>query len=173
MTQKKFDPKQHVMNMKGKDYLEVKWRIVWFREEHPHGSITTELANVDPVVMKATVSTVDGAILGTGFGTPKTQGIAKSRPFEGAETAAIGRALASAGYGTQFTGEDEGEHLADAPVEKPKTLRGAYADLIDEAILLKVKDVANYEVGQNTTDDEIRELGKELRAKVDAMKEGK
>jgi hypothetical protein len=27
-------------------------------------------------------------------------------------------ALAHAGYGTQFTGEDEGDNLADAPVER-------------------------------------------------------
>jgi len=46
--------------------------------------------------------------------------VAKLRPFEGAETAAIGRALGVAGYGTQFMGDemDEGEHLADSPVER-------------------------------------------------------
>ena len=58
--------------------------------------------------------------MATGLGSPKTQGVAAGRPFEGAETAAIGRALAVAGYGTQFTGEEEGEHLADAPVASRK-----------------------------------------------------
>ena len=114
----KFNPKDHVMDMRGKQYLEVKWRIVWFRQEHPKGGILTSMESSDPVVMKATVIDDDGTILATGYGTPKTQGIAKGRPFEGAETAAIGRALAVAGYGTQFTDEEEGEHLADAPVEK-------------------------------------------------------
>ena len=113
-----FNPKDYVMDMRGKDYLEVKWRIVWFRDEHPRGSITTDLISTDPIVVKATVSDEEGRVFGTGFGTPKMQGVAKARPFEGAETAAIGRALAVAGYGTQFTGEDEGEHLADSPVEK-------------------------------------------------------
>lgn len=114
-----FKPQEHCIKMQGnKEYLEVKWRIVWFRETHPEGSITTELVSVSPdVVFKASVA-VDGKILGTGFGTPKMQGIAKMRPYEGAETAAIGRALAVAGFGTQFTGEDEEEHLADAPVER-------------------------------------------------------
>lgn len=111
-----FNPKDYVMKMQGKDYLEVKWRIVWFRDTHPNGAITTDLVSLDPVVVKATVS-VDGNVLGTGYGTPKMMGVAKMRPFEGAETAAIGRALAIAGFGTQFTGEDEEEHLADAPVE--------------------------------------------------------
>jgi len=118
MTEK-FNPNKYIMNMRGKDYLEVKWRIVWFRDEHPSGAIVTELASTDPVVMKAIISDEEGRILATGYGTPKTQGIASGRPFEGAETAAIGRALAVAGYGTQFTGEDEGEHLADSPTTKP------------------------------------------------------
>jgi len=113
-----FNPKDYVMDMRGKDYLEVKWRIVWFRDVHPSGSIETELVNTEPIVFKATVKDVEGRTLGTGHGTPKMHGVAKSRPFEGAETAAIGRALAAAGYGTQFTGEEEGEHLADAPVEQ-------------------------------------------------------
>ena len=114
-----FNPSDYLMNMSGKDYLEVKWRIVWFRDAHPRGSITTELASSEPVVMKATITDETGHILATGYGTPKTRGVAASRPFEGAETAAIGRALAVAGFGTQFTGEEEGEHLADSPIEKP------------------------------------------------------
>ena len=114
----KFNPKDYIMNMRGKDYLEVKWRIVWFREEHPKGCISTEIAMTDPVVIKASILNEEGMLLATGFGTPKTQGVAKGRPFEGAETAAIGRALALAGYGTQFTGEEEGEHLADSPTDR-------------------------------------------------------
>lgn len=116
-----FNPKNHLMNMRGKDYLEVKWRMVWFREEHPLGCISTELASTDPVVIKASVLNEDGKLLATGFGTPKMQGVAAKRPFEGAETAAIGRALAVAGYGTQFTDEEEGDHLADSPVSKTES----------------------------------------------------
>ena len=121
--------------------------------------------------MKATVANSEGLVLATGHGTPKQMGVAKSRPFEGSETAAIGRALALAGYGTQFTGEEEGEHLADAPVEI--TLRDRYNALYDEAVELKVDGVSNYAIGTKTTDDEIINLGKELRAKVDAKKAGK
>jgi len=138
----KFDPKKHLMQMKGKDYLEVKWRIVWFREDHPNGNITTELASTDPPLMKATVGTQD-FVLGTGFGSPKTQGVAATRPFEGAETAAIGRALAVAGYGTQFTGEEEGEHLADAPVDKgnpdqTKNVNALDGDTVKEVVRLNI-----------------------------------
>lgn len=112
----KFDPKSKITKMQGKDYLEVKWRIVWFREEHPKGGILTEVVGDD--LIKATILDGEGKVLATGHGSSKKMGVAKSRPFEGAETAAIGRALSHAGYGTQFTDEDEGEHLADAPVER-------------------------------------------------------
>jgi len=113
-----FDANSKLSTIKGKDYLEVKWRIVWFRDEHPGGAIETAIASTDPLIMSATVKDENGRILGMGHGSPKTQGVSSGRPFEGAETAAIGRALAHAGYGTQFTGEDEGEHLADSPVEQ-------------------------------------------------------
>jgi len=118
-----FNPKQHITNMRGKDYLEVKWRLVWFREEHPTGRIETELVNHDPVLMRATIFS-DDKCLATGYGTAKMQGVAKTRPYEGAETAAIGRALAHAGFGTQFTGEVEGDSLADAPVKQPPPTHG-------------------------------------------------
>lgn len=112
----KFDPRSKITKMQGRNYLEVKWRIVWFRSEHPKGGIQTDVVGDD--LIKATITDADGNVLATGHGSSKKQGVAKSRPYEGAETAAIGRALAHAGYGTQLTDEDEGEHLADAPVER-------------------------------------------------------
>lgn len=121
-----FDPKSKIVKMQGRDYLEVKWRLVWFRAEHPKGSIITEIVGED--LMKATVIDGDGKVLATGHGSSKKSGVAKSRPYEGAETAAIGRALAHAGYGTQFTDElDEGEHIADSPVERTDENRKALA----------------------------------------------
>lgn len=116
-----FDPKQHMTKLQGKDYLEVRWRLVWFREAYPAGSITTDLVSIEPsVVVKATVSTPDG-ILATGYGSapPAGKGPYTGRAIEKAETAAIGRALAVAGFGTQFDADSEGDNLADAPVEPP------------------------------------------------------
>lgn len=115
-----FDPKQHLTNLRGKQYLEVKWRLVWFRESHPKGVIATDMVNIEPPIVKAIISDDDGNILATAHaGAPSTNGKAvwSGREVEKAETAAIGRALAHAGFGTQFTDEDEGSHLADAPVE--------------------------------------------------------
>lgn len=118
-----FNPKEHMTDLRGRDYLEVKWRVVWFREMHPGGRIDTEIANLDPLIVRARVfadEAAGGVLLATGHGSANAGGrkvVWTGREIEKAETAAIGRALAHAGFGTQFTAEDEGDHLADSPVE--------------------------------------------------------
>lgn len=122
-----FDAKQYMTKLQGKDYLEVKWRVLWFRTEQPHGGIVTEVVHSGDtsVVLKATVLNNEGHVIATAHGTAdaKGKGSWAGRAIEKAETAAIGRALAHAGYGTQFTGEDEGENLADSPVERKQTIQ--------------------------------------------------
>jgi hypothetical protein len=101
------------------DYLEVKFRLVMFREKYPHGRITTEEIVVDLdrgyARFKATIEDGEGG-LATGYGTETKAGFADY--CERAETRSLGRALAVMGFGTQFVGADlsEGEHVADAPV---------------------------------------------------------
>ncbi len=104
-----FDPKKHVIQLKGKWYLETKYRIQWFREDHPRGCISTEVISSDPMMVKATVYDGEGAVLATAHATAVDKGNAvwSGRGLEKSETAAIGRALAHAGYGTQFAGVDE------------------------------------------------------------------
>ena len=118
-----FNPKTYLIKLQGKEYLEVKWRLVWFREQHPTGAITTELVATDPtVIIRASIHGDDGTVLATGYGTSPAGGKANysGRGVEKAETAAIGRALAHAGFGTQFDGDDDTDNLADAPVERPR-----------------------------------------------------
>lgn len=98
------------------DYLDVKWRIVWFRQEHPEGSIVTELLSqpgVSPAVVRATV-TLENGVTATGLGQCGEDDW--SDWLEKAETRAIGRALALLGYGTQFC-EEFDEIISDSPVE--------------------------------------------------------
>ncbi len=98
------------------DYLDVKWRIVWFRIEHPNGSIETRLMSepgVSPAVVQATV-TLENGVTATGFGQCGQDDW--SDWLEKAETRSIGRALALLGYGTQFC-EDFDEIISDSPVE--------------------------------------------------------
>ena len=126
-----FNPKEHLIQMSGKngqtsDYLEVKWRLVWLREDHPTWGIETELLQYDVfAILKAAVKDETGRVIATGHGMAKTGGSAKwaGREIEKAETAAIGRALAHAGIGTQFIddeteGEGDHDHIADSPVER-------------------------------------------------------
>lgn len=116
-----FRPEDYYIKVQGKDYLEVKWRVVWFRQDHPLGDISTEMIHHNGMILafKATVLDKDGNSLANGHATYNEfiKG-GDDKGIEKAETVAAGRALALAGYGTQFAGEDinEGDHLADSPV---------------------------------------------------------
>lgn len=118
----KFNPKDHLIDLRGKKYLPVNMRLVWFREDYPGGSIQTEVMNYDPLVVRASVYNNEGALLATGHGSANIQQGAKvvwsGREIEKAETAAIGRALGHAGFGTQFDNDDDDlDNLADSPVD--------------------------------------------------------
>lgn len=118
-----FNPADHLIKLKGKDYLPVAWRLVWFRERFPNGIIDTEIVQLTDTaaVIRATVTAIGegGEQLGRATGTKAQSKQGFSDFIEKAETGAIGRALAALGFGTQFDPElDEGERLADAPVER-------------------------------------------------------
>jgi hypothetical protein len=128
-----FDQKSHLIQLPRKvkdkatgqyvtvhdDYLEVKWRLVMFREKYPHGSIITETILLDwpggVCIHRAHVGDGEGG-MATGTGSETRSGFADF--VERSETRAIGRALAALGFGTQFVGTDLDElpHMADAPV---------------------------------------------------------
>lgn len=115
-----FDPKQHLTKISNRDYLPVAARVAWFRDAHPNGAIATELiaAESKTFIVKATITSDAGAVLSTSYGTaaPKERSVYAGRELEKAETAAIGRALALAGFGTQFTDDfEEGDNIADTP----------------------------------------------------------
>lgn len=117
-----FNPNEHMLDMRGKKYLPVAWRIVWFRETHPAGTIGTEVISFEPLCVKATITNAEGVLIATGHGTANDTGKAvwSGRAIEKAETAAIGRALGHAGFGTQFDVDDEDDNLADSPVENKR-----------------------------------------------------
>lgn len=141
-----FDPQPHLIQLPRKvkdkatghwttvydDYLEVKWRLCWFRDRYPHGVITTEEICVDVDLgyarFKATVEDGQGG-KATGYGTELK---AEFTDYcERAETRALGRALAALGIGTQFVGQDLAElpHVADAPVRPPDATNGQAPEL--------------------------------------------
>ena len=136
MAEKKstFDPKEHLMSLKGKDYLQVMWRLVWFREDKPLWSIETEPVQLTDTGarFRATIKDETGRTVQTGYGSETARDFGDF--YEKAETKAVGRALAMLGYGTQFTALelDEWERIVDSPAEvrkpeqKPRAQAAAY-----------------------------------------------
>jgi hypothetical protein len=125
-----FDPNTHLTMVSGKQYLLVMWRIVWFRSVYPNGQIVTEMMTppfeTNECVFKATVSWVNAngqEGKATGWGSETVGDFQDFR--EKAETKAVGRALALAGFGTQFAGEIEYDpssgvsRIVDSPVQTP------------------------------------------------------
>ena len=110
-----------VMDMRGKDYLQVAQRIVWFREDRPDWRIETEFVALDDqaCIAKAIIKNEAGAIMATAHKREDRQHFADF--MEKAETGAIGRAVALCGFGTQFCGDeiDEGQRIVDTPQAKP------------------------------------------------------
>ena len=143
-----FNPNDHVMQLKSKqgsqDYLPVQWRLVWFRQDHPEGTIETEIVHLDldketeeetyvwnnekrrsekvvktangVAIFRATIKDGKGGIA---TGTKMEKAASFPDFLEKAETGSIGRALAALGYGTQFAPELNEQHrIVDSPVDR-------------------------------------------------------
>ena len=122
-----FDPKKHLTKIKGKDYLEVKFRLHWFRQEKPLWDVKTEIIKLDT---EKGIAAVRSDIYDE-QGIHKSSGLSletmKSFPdyLEKAETSATGRALAVLGYGTLQSVELEEGKIADSPVRSGANNRNA------------------------------------------------
>lgn len=102
-TGQAFDPTQYLSNFDGRDYLEVKWRVMWLRHEHPEARMSTEIVQHNEeggfALFRAEVE-IPGGGKATGWGSETVRDFHDY--IEAAETKAVGRALAALGYGTQF-----------------------------------------------------------------------
>jgi len=144
-----FNPNEHIVQIKTRegfrDYLPVQWRLAWFREQCPQGSIETEVLQLDidrtteeevdvwndekkqleKIVKRANGFVVFRAVVkdgkgGIATGTKSEKAASFPDYIEKAETGSIGRALAALGYGTQFTGDElnEAHRIVDSPVNR-------------------------------------------------------
>lgn len=124
----KFDPKPYIIALKGKDYLPVAARLIWFRHDHPDWSIITTPVEINMVdkfaIFTASILNAEGKIMATAH---KMETVKDFGDFlEKAETGSMGRALAACGFGTQFCTVDFDEmqnadnpRPADAPFNRP------------------------------------------------------
>lgn len=123
-----FNPNDHLIALKGKPYLEVKWRLVWFRNENPDWGIQTTPVKIDLenkyAIFKATITDQHGRVIAEGTKMEDIKGF--SDFVEKAETGSIGRALGICGYGTQFAPEFdeivpgvENPRIVDSPIDPP------------------------------------------------------
>ena len=125
-----FDPNQHLMQLKGRDYLNVQNRLLWFIRDQralivaglaqaPY-VVRSELVEMDREQGWAHFKTFVRDVLGnevTMYGSEA----AKDFPdfAEKASTKSLGRALLALGYGTAFAPEmDEGDRVVDSPVDR-------------------------------------------------------
>jgi len=129
-----FDQTPYLIRVQGnRDYLPVAARIKWFRmaNEHPHGSIESEEVEVildylpegarsgtrpGYARFKATIRDENGRILAEAY---KTETASNFPDYvEKANTGAIGRALAMAGYGTALDADIDEGRVVDTPRER-------------------------------------------------------
>jgi len=120
--------KSKAVKIQGKEYVLVADRIVFFNENFPNGSITTEIITKpedDKIIIKALVipnsekperkfTGFSQATVGQGF-------INKTSALENAETSAVGRALALMGIGVieSIASADEVNKSKNASYSKP------------------------------------------------------
>ena len=145
-AQKKIEPAKKqsgVINIHGREYQTVAFRVQQFREANPGYSLTTAIMARDAecVVTQATIADDSGRILATGHAEERRAAsqINKTSALENAETSAIGRALAALGFGgTEFATANEvanAIHQQDNPTtggdppQKRQQLDGPYPSL--------------------------------------------
>lgn len=112
-----------MIKIDGKNYKTVQSRVLEFRTDHPMGVIRTKTKLAEGLVIahaEVQVRTKEGELVSvsTGTGSSVLDLNSQFRSVESAETAAVGRALAFFGYGTEDLPTEE--HPCDSPRAIPE-----------------------------------------------------
>jgi len=129
MTDKQLTDK--AIDIRGKQYVQVKDRINYFNEAYPNGCIqTTLVSDNDKVVFRAKVTpditNPERYFTGTSASNP-SKSIEAQVPHEVAETSAVGRALAFMGIGVidSVASVDEMNKVSVSHSSTPKTAQNS------------------------------------------------
>lgn len=168
LERKKRDPKTGAWETLYSEYLEVKYRLVWLRDQHPAATVETSLLELDKenrfALFRAQIEIPEIGAVAIAHGSET--GADFGDYIEKAETKAVGRALAILGYGTQFTAEsemDDGvrqERPVDAPVDVPNPTPIAEAR---RALKEKIQQIG-------MAQEDVRALAMEVVGKSDSRK---
>jgi hypothetical protein len=152
------------MKFKGKEYTEVKDRLIAFADEFPQASIQTELVSVNQIidsptgetcneyVVKATVipnplQEPEWFYVGHAAERDNTGFVNKTSALENGETSAVGRALAFAGFGGDFaiaSKEEVDNAKAKQKVINPTIKSLEAMDKLANSGILSDEDVLRY-----------------------------
>lgn len=122
------------IDLKGKQYAQVKDRIVAFRSVYPKGKIATSYVESENyVVFEAIISDENCNILATGHARTLRN---KDKCYEKCETNAVGRALAYIGIGTAEIESYEG-------MQDYEEGSGAFADMPSQELIDKFNKLTN------------------------------
>lgn len=160
--EKRFKASRYLTKLEGKDYLEVKWRLLWLRTEHPDAVITTELMKHEGgmALFKAKITLLNGGEA-TGWGSETITDFGDY--IEKAETKALGRACAALGYGTQFCADFD---FHEKPVDAPVVGKGPRRSLATEAQVKTIYLIAQEEYG--LTEEQMNQHAKKAYGRLPA-----
>ena len=161
MPAKTFNASTYLTDLNGKEYLEVKWRLLWLRTEHPDAVIETEMVKHEAglALFRARVA-IPGGGQATGWGSETAEDFEDF--IEKAETKSLGRALAALGYGTQFcedfdfsaqrrNGQRGGRHIAGVR-------NGSQTPVVDAPVTSRKLKVIRDQKGHTATTPQIKAI---------------
>ena len=146
----------------GKDYVMVKDRIIFFNENFPNGSITTELKATDnSFIFKAKITpdveNPSRKFTGHAEEIIGSSQINKTSALENCETSAIGRALGCMGIGVEesFASADEVKNAmykqANPTYNKTDNQIEKFADMLEHPVFTgKKKETKEYWKGADS-----------------------
>jgi hypothetical protein len=149
------------VNIRGKEYLTVAYRIKQFRVDHPDWQIHTDIIKMDDdrVVVRAEIADSAGVTVATGHAEEKRSAsqINQTSALENCESSAVGRALAFAGYGgSEIASADEVQNAIyqqeskNPRVEKMTAAVNACGSLEDLKVVWGAMNEADRKVMQET-----------------------